>query len=259
MKKFILLLIGIFMTIMCLAGIFSLSMLLRYADFQQGKIVVVIIFLLMIAGFGWSAFKCFKFVFRKKETTQNSKTVNYPVTEMPVQPVADTHQQHNVTHFSHVMEANAVRQDMPQRSINNMRMSYTGQQAVNDMRIIDESLAIMEKTCNIDTFLSRYDMAMRCVLTLKQAKKAGIPIALQDGFSQSLANAKGQLLASVLYRSFNKELSEIKKLKTEHGMLNRIDKYQEKLKGMYKDVFEFVAEDAYKDVLQKLDFLKNNS
>ena len=79
---------------------------------------------------------------------------------------------------------------------------------------------------------------------------------MPDGFSQSLANIKGKVLEGVLYRSFQKELGEINKLKTDKGRLNRINKYQEKLKGMYEDVFEFVAEDAYNDVMKKLELLK---
>jgi len=134
--------------------------------------------------------------------------------------------------------------------------SYTGQQARNEMRIIVDSLDIMKKTSDIDTFLSRYDTAIKCTLTLLQAKKAGVPIAMSDDFYDSLVNIKSESLATVLHCSFQRELSEINKLKTESGKLNRIDRYQEKLKGMYEDVFELVADAAYNDVMQKLDFLK---
>ena len=60
----------------CMGGIFSLTMLLRYADFKQGKAVVIVIFLLMIVGFGALSFKCFKSVFRKKDVQKNEKAVN---------------------------------------------------------------------------------------------------------------------------------------------------------------------------------------
>ena len=147
--------------------------------------------------------------------------------------------------------------EVPQETLSAMRAAYTGQQAVNDMRIIDDSLQIMETTSDIDTFLSRYETAMRGALTLEQAKKAGVPIALAEGFAQSLANAKEKALNGVLYRSFKKELSEIGKLKTESGKLNRINRYQEKLKSMYETEFEFVVDAAYSDIMQKLELLKN--
>lgn len=155
-----------------------------------------------------------------------------------------------------VTSVNVVRQEVPQKTLNDMRMAYTGQQAVNDMRIIDESLKIMETTSDIDTFLSRFETAMRYALTLEQSKKAGVPIALADGFSQSLANAKNEALKGVLYRSFQKELEEISKLKTESGKRNRINKYQEKLKGMYETEIQFNADEAYNDIMQKLEYLK---
>lgn len=156
-----------------------------------------------------------------------------------------------------VTSVNIVRQEVPQKTLNDMRMAYTGQQIVNDMRIIDESLKIMETTSDIDTFLSRYETAMRCVLTLEQAKKAGQQIALPDGYSQSLVSAKNKALVGMLYRSFKKELDEINKLKTESGKLNRINRYQEKLKSMYETEFEFVVDAAYSDIMQKLEYLKN--
>lgn len=148
-------------------------------------------------------------------------------------------------------------QSSMQETLRDTRMEYVGKQAVNDMRIIQESLAIMEKTTDIDAFLSRYETAMRCVLTLEQAKKAGQQIALPEGYSQSLVSAKNKALSGVLYRSFKKELDEIDKLKTDSGKVNRINRYQEKLRGLYETEIQFVADEAYSDIMQKLDFLKN--
>ncbi len=263
-KKVLLVILGISATNMCLGGIFSLFILLRYADFQKGKAVVIVLFLLIIVGFGLVAFKCFKTVFRKKRVPlQECKPIYFPVEEMQVPSALETFVQPAKKEAAKredepvpVVKVNIAHQEAPQEVLHGMRMAFTGQQAVNDMRIIDESLAIMEKTTDIDTFLQRYETTMRCALTLEQAKKAGVIITLPDGFSQSLANIKGKVLEGVLYRSFQKELGEINKLKTDKGRLNRINKYQEKLKGMYEDVFEFVAEDAYNDVMKNLELLK---
>ena len=156
-----------------------------------------------------------------------------------------------------VVKANIIHPEIPQKVLCDMRMTYTGQQAVNDMRIIDDSLKIMETTSDIDTFLSRYETAMRYVLTLEQAKKTGQQITLPDGYSQALISAKNEALSGVLYRSFKKELGEIDKLKTNGGKVNRINRYQEKLRGLYETEIQFVADEAYSDIMQKLDFLKN--
>lgn len=141
---------------------------------------------------------------------------------------------------------------------NDTWISFVNQNIANDMRIIDESLTIMTRTSNIDTFLSRYDVAMEFALKLEQAKKAGVPITLPDDFSQSLANVKKEALAGVLYRSFDKELDEIKQLKTKRGMLNRIDMYQDQLKKMYEYEHEFVEKDTYNDMMYKIESLRNN-
>ena len=258
MKKFILLLIASFMVIMCLGGIFSLSMFLHYADFQRGKPVVITICVLMIVVFGLLAIKCFKSVFQKKEVKQNYKATDIPATETSTQLATEGLLRHETKSTAPVLEVSIVQQKVPQDILNDMRINYTRQQAANDMRIIDESLAIMESTSDIDTFLSRYETAMRCAATLEQAREAGVPIASSDNFSQSLVEAKNNALAGVLYRSFQKELDEISKLKTDKGKINRINKFQNKLEDMYADVFEFVAEDAYNDVIRKLEHLKNN-
>ncbi len=297
-KKGLLAVAAVLAGLMCMGGIFSLTMLLRYADFKQGKAIIIVIFLLMIAGFGVLSFKCFKSVFRKKGMPKSEKVVNFTVEEQipdfieeryvqsvdetPENPVVEKETENNTIFGVPVEEIKIMPREEPQEasqfdktgyetvsvapvaktnvmygeSLNSMRMLYTEQQITNDIRIIDESLAIMQETSDIDTFLSRHELAMRHVLILEQAKKAGIPITLQDGFSQSLMDIKSEALADVLCRSFKKELNEIRKLKTERGQLNRINKYQEKLRGMYEDVFEFTAEDAYNDVMQKLEDMK---
>ncbi len=299
---------GIFSAIMCLTGIFTLFTILIYINFQKGKAIVIVMFLLVIVGSGLITFKCFKSVFYKKKTIPTIKTTNLFLTEMSTQPVIEDVSKQETILTIDPIKVNTLQQEAPKEILNNMKTStpteipiqpivrkspkqetisititnsikvniiqqgmpkevlnsmkalalYTNQQVINDMKIIDDSLSIMEKTSDIDTFLSRFDTAMRCSLTLQQAKKAGIPIALPDDFTKSLMDAKNEELVKVLYRSFKKEINEINKLKTKQGKLNRINKYEEKLKGMYKSVFEFVADNAYNDIIQKLKLLKNS-
>ncbi len=345
---------GIFSAIMCLTGIFTLFTILIYINFQKGKAIVIVMFLLVIVGSGLITFKCFKSVFYKKKTIPTIKTTNLFLTEMSTQPVIEDVSKQETILTIDPIKVNTLQQEAPKEILNNMKTStpteipiqpliedvpeqetiqttdpikvntlqqeapkeilnsmktsipteipiqpivrkspkqetisititnsikvniiqqgmpkevlnsmkalalYTNQQVINDMKIIDDSLSIMEKTSDIDTFLSRFDTAMRCSLTLQQAKKAGIPIALPDDFTKSLMDAKNEELVKVLYRSFKKEINEINKLKTKQGKLNRINKYEEKLKGLYKSVFEFVADNAYNDIIQKLKLLKNS-
>ncbi len=80
-KKGLLAVAAVLAGVMCMGGMFSLTVLLRYADFKQGKAIIIVIFLLMIAGFGMLSFKCFKSVFRKKGMPKSEKVVNFTVEE----------------------------------------------------------------------------------------------------------------------------------------------------------------------------------
>ena len=92
------------------------------------------------------------------------------LTESPIPPTIKEVSKQETIPTTDTIKVNIIQQEISKEVLNSMKTSYTGQQAINDMRIIDESLAIMTKTSDIDTFLSRYDTAMRCVLTLEQAK-----------------------------------------------------------------------------------------
>lgn len=138
----------------------------------------------------------------------------------------------------------------------NMAGAYTGQKASNDIRIIQESLDIIEQTCDIDTFFSRYELAMRSALTLKQAKQAGVPIAVPDDLADALVKVKQEQVGKVLERSFSREREEINKLKTKNGKLNRLERYKKKLEEYYDDEFEFNTPDNFNRIMASLDLLK---
>lgn len=214
---------------------------------KTGQSVGSIVLISVVFGFFLSLFIwLFWNIIKTKKNMRNQNQINSGSgngTTVPKPPI--------------VPSAKVVNQEVSQKTIDDRRMAFIGQQAVNEIRIIDESLRIMETTSDIDTFLSRYETAMRCILTLEQAKKAGQQIALPDGYSQSLVSAKNKALTGVLYRSFNKELDEINKLKTERGKLNRINRYQEKLREMHETEIQFVADQAYNDIMQKLEYIKN--
>ncbi len=154
------------------------------------------------------------------------------------------------------IEVSVESSEVPKEILKDMRKSYTIQQASNDIRIARESLDIMENTENIDTFLSRYETAMQKVLTLLQAKQAGIPIKLEDNFKETLISAKKEEFGRLLYRSWGKELEKIDSLKTNKGKLSRLNKYIEKIQEIYEDEIEYVADREYEDILSKAEKLK---
>lgn len=113
MKKIMLVLIGFFMTEMCLGGIFSLYVLLRYANFKQGKVFVITLPLLIIAGSGLAAFKCFKALFRYKKTAQKHETVNSPISKISAQPTAEEKQKNVAISSVPIAEINIMQNEVP--------------------------------------------------------------------------------------------------------------------------------------------------
>ena len=214
---------------------FTYGIISNYSHYRLQEYVVVIIVALL-------PFLIY-FIIRKSQKKKKGRTAEE---NNPISTPAQIHTQ------TPAISATIKHQETPNHVLEDMRAVYTSQQVVDNMRIIDESLAIMARTADIDTFLSRYETTMRCALTLEQAKEAGLPVSLDNNFSKSLVNAKGNALKNVLYRSFNKEVAEINELKTKAGKSNRIEKYKQKLQE-YEEEFEFIADEAYSDVMQRLD------
>lgn len=257
-EKGFLLLIALISTIICLGGIVVLITLFGDTNFKEGKAVIIIILLFLIIIFGWGAVECFKSVLHKDKTVQIYETENHKTQNITQQSTNSsiTQQNSDTTKTIQPIIANCQNQEIPKETLSSMRMVYTRQQAFNDLRILNESIDIINKTDNIDTFLSRYEMAMRCALTLEEAKKAGVQLAIKEDYSKLLIDMHGKALQSVLYRSLNKELNIISTLESNSGKLNRINKYQQKLISLYEDEIELYAEDTYNDVMQRLESLK---
>lgn len=85
------------MVIMCFTGTYSLSVL-WYADFQQGKVVAIFIFILMIAGFGLIAFKCLKYIYHSIYVD----TINFPATDVPTHSMSENTPKQEEVPISHL-------------------------------------------------------------------------------------------------------------------------------------------------------------
>ncbi len=259
-KKFLIGFLGVVCTMYSVCFFVGSVMILIKGEFlrKDGLVWMIIAFILAVL-LGLAAGKLFSKIRGRKDGTERQNEVARQQSISSVQQRAplmgNATGQKNDT-VPKATPSNVSQREMPQSALGGVRL-ITGQQVMEQMRILQDSLTIMEKTPDIDTFLSRYETAMRCVLTLEQAKKAGVPVALEPDFSTSLVSAKKEALKGVLCRSFKKELDEISKLKTANGRMNRINRYQEKLRGLYETEIQFVADEAYSDIMQKLDFLKN--
>lgn len=110
MKKIVLLLIGIFTVMLCLGEVFTLYILLRYAVFYRGKLLVIILFLLIIGSFGIISYKCFTFISRNKpETTPKYEASNCSITEhssTAEEKTGDTSHEEHATKTNSVLDSN---------------------------------------------------------------------------------------------------------------------------------------------------------
>lgn len=142
--------------------------------------------------------------------------------------------------------------DTSNQFIPEMKGTYTSIQMQNDIRILNDCLSIMQTTNNLETFFQRYELAMQKIYALNFAKSSGIKINISLT-PDKIISLKENQKNSILQMSYNKELSEIGKLKTVHGKNNRIDKFLSFL-SQYEDEYEF--SDNYKDIISSLKLLK---
>lgn len=139
----------------------------------------------------------------------------------------------------------------PKEVLDSMRTAYSPMQAQGDIRVLNDCISLMQTTNNLETFFSRYELALQKVMTLEQAKNAGIAIntPITSTYVMSLKNRADCVLQS----TYAKELKEIDALKTPVGKRNRIDKFISFL-SEYQDEFEF--SDAYRHIISDLNLLK---
>lgn len=135
--------------------------------------------------------------------------------------------------------------------LSQMQTSYSDIQVQNDIQILKDCVNLMNTTNNIETFFSRYELAMTKVLALEQAKQAGINVktSITSDYVMSLKNQADY----VLQAAYNKELEEINELKTANGKRNRIDKFISFL-SEYQNEFEF--SNVYRNIIDNLNSYK---
>ena len=150
-----------------------------------------------------------------------------------------------------VMKVTVQKSSAPKEILTQMQTSYSDIQGQNDIRILKDCVNLMNTTNNIETFFSRYELAMEKALTLEQAKQAGINIntSITSDYVISLKNRADY----VLQATYNKELEKINELKTTNGKRNRIDKFISFL-SEYQDEFEF--SNVYRNIIDSLNSYK---
>lgn len=138
----------------------------------------------------------------------------------------------------------------PENVLRSMRNSYTAIQFEGDLRIFQDCVDLIQKTTNLDTFFSRYELGMQKALTMRQAEQAKFPGAengqlLVDSFIQIAGIQRERVLTD----SFEQEKIKIEALSTPRGRRNRWEKYLALLQEHETD-FDVDCPHVYSAVVQ---------
>ncbi|WP_337983449.1 hypothetical protein [Lysinibacillus sp. C5.1] len=141
---------------------------------------------------------------------------------------------------------NVKETDVPIETLEQMRKYYTTIQLQDDLRILQESIDLMKSTNNIETFISRSDLAQRTSLTIEQAITAGIHVKEIFTSSKDILSLKTALLPKLLDDSYSKMKQDAFKLKTEKGRMGRFQKYLELLE---KHEYDLDISENYENII----------
>ena len=142
--------------------------------------------------------------------------------------------------------------DVPDDVAMEMRKYYTLMQAQRDAEIMADSYRLASTTLNLETFCSRYDLAMQKAHTLLQAEQVGVR-GIQKlnchNACTAVINAAGSLKARVLHDYETEEIYKVDALKTNKGKLNR---YIKMLMELEKAEPTFMFMDEYEALTEKV-------
>ena len=142
--------------------------------------------------------------------------------------------------------------DVPDDVAMEMRKYYTLMQAQRDAEIMADSYRLASTTLNLETFCSRYDLAMQKAHTLLQAEQVGVR-GIQKlnclNACTAVINAAASLKVRVLHDYETEEIYKADVLKTNKGKLNR---YIKMLMELEKAEPTFMFMDEYDALIEKV-------
>ena len=142
--------------------------------------------------------------------------------------------------------------DVPDDVAMEMRKYYTLMQAQRDAEIMADGYRLASTTLNLETFCSRYDLAMQKAHTLLQAEQVGVR-GIQKlnchNACTAVINAAGSLKVRALHDLAANEVSQAEELKTDKGKLNR---YIKMLATLEKAEPTFMFMDEYEALIEKV-------
>ncbi|MDD6213898.1 MAG: hypothetical protein PUB42_01735 [Firmicutes bacterium] len=141
---------------------------------------------------------------------------------------------------------------VPDDIVKEMRKYYTLMQAQRDAEIMADSYRLASTTLNLETFCSRYDLAMQKAHTLLQAEQVGVR-GIQKlnchNACQQVINSASALKIRALHDFETEEIYKADALKTNKGKLNR---YVKILMELEKAEPTFMFMEEYDALVEKI-------
>jgi hypothetical protein len=232
-KKIILRILSLFFWIYAITGL--LTVIIVMATQNDFTFVHFILFFILIGAFG----------FLGRLTWRKSGRI------LRRNDILTNRQANNIPNGSKIVSVKVkTTRDVPSETLTDMKVHYNNMQIEGDLRILSDSVELLKSTKNIETFISRYELAQRTALTLEQAKTAGIRIPTKFSSSKQLLNLKYELVPQLLQNSFEQMEKAALKLKTTKGQLNRYKKFNDLL---IENEFFLEDFDEYLEIKQRIE------
>lgn len=111
------------------------------------------------------------------------------------------------------------------------RQKFTRNAIANDLRILQETVDIINSSKNLETVLSRFNVMETVLKRLIGYKQQGYEVYVEDiyNFYNNIDSEKKKFIKELIDDVLKKELIKTKELKTEKGKINKLRKIIEKL------------------------------
>ena len=123
-------------------------------------------------------------------------------------------------------------------------------QAKDQVRILNDCLNIIEKTKNLETFFSRYELGMTSALTIQQAQQQ-FGVNSETDLPTTFFKTANEQKTRVLFDSFWDQKDRVDKLTSPKSKINQWQRYLSLLE-QFEDQYSFEFQTEYSEVVDKV-------
>lgn len=124
------------------------------------------------------------------------------------------------------------------------------------IEIVNDSIEILDTTDNLDTFFSKWDVINKNLQILLEGDSQGAAKEISV-ICENIEAGKSSGFRGILSRSYERVISDVEKMKTEKGKINKLNKYLAQL-SQYEDSYKECGYNDFSDVIKKVAIFKVN-